>query len=369
MTQGYAGDRLGARLVSGLRARFPGRELIGLGGERMASLGVRLVARTDRISAMGVSGLLPQVPGIVRSMLQAASATRETPPACIIAVDVWQPLRYLHRFAPHLKPLPHLCYLPPGPNFIGLSRVHKAVAERFVSIVTPFPHQQRLFQEAGGRVRLAAHAGLQTCREEAQPLPWSERENVLALLPGSRAAEIACSLPVQFEAARRIVETHPALKPVVCCASEEVARQVERRFPGLEHRPNARQVMARARFGLICSGTASLEAAILGCPGVVTYNGTALQRWEWHTFHVSKLTELRAKGIASPYLVLPNIIAGMELYPEVIDAPASAIAARALEELSGDLAARHRSLAGIPETLPWNDAGEAIADEIAAHDL
>lgn len=355
--------------MPGLRARFPGRELIGLGGERMASLGVRLVARTDRISAMGVSGLLPQVPGIVRSMLQAAAATRDTPPACIIAVDVWQPLRYLHRFAPHLKPLPHLCYLPPGPNFIGLSRVHKAVAERFVSIVTPFPHQQKLFEEAGGRVRLAAHAGLQTCREEAQPLPWSERENILALLPGSRAAEIACSLPVQYAAAQLIAQRHSGLKPVVCCASEAVARQVERQFPGLEHRPNARQVMARARFGIICSGTASLEAAILGCPGVVTYNGTALQRWEWHTFHVSKLTELRARGIASPYLVLPNIIAGTELYPEVIDAPAGTVAERALAELDGDLTARHRSLAQIPETLPWNDAGEVVADEIAAHGL
>ncbi len=365
LTQGFAGDRLGAHLIPGLRARFPDIELIGLGGPRMEEQGVRLVARTDRISAMGVSGLLPQVPRILGTMRQAAAATRDPLPACVIAVDVWQPLRFLHRFGPHLQALPHLCYLPPGPNFIGQSRVHRAAAERFASVITPFPHQARLYGEAGARVRLAAHAGLQACLRETRPLPWDQRENLLAILPGSRAAEISSSLPVQYAAARRVQERHPELKPVVCCASAEVARLVERRYPGLEHRPNAREVLARARFGIICSGTASLEAAVLGCPGVVTYNGTALQRWEWHTFHVSKLTELRARGIASPYVALPNILAGRELYPEIIDAPADRIAEAALAELAGDPAARHAALDEITRTLPWDDAGQVIAEELA----
>jgi lipid-A-disaccharide synthase len=366
LTQGHAGDRLGARLVPALRQRFPSRDLIGLGGRRMADEGVRLLDRTDGISAMGYSGLIPQLPRTLRTVMRAARGTRSPLPALVIAIDVWQPLQALHRFAPHLEALPHLCYLPPGPNFIGLSRVHGAASRLFGVIVTPFAHQERLFKEGGGNVRGGGHAGLQACIEEAEPLPFDRREDVLALLPGSRALEIRYSLPAQLSAAQEIVARHRELRPVVCCASDSVAGQVTRLFPGLERSRNARETMARARFALICSGTAALEAAVLGCPGVVTYHGSALQRWEWRTFHVAKLAKLRAAGIASPFVALPNIIAGRELYPELLDVPAGAIASAALRELDADPAAKRESLDAVKGSLNWEDAGEVVAREAAA---
>lgn len=365
LTQGHAGDRLGARLTRTLRARFPDREVLGLGGKRMAAEGVRLVGRTDRISAMGYSGLLPQLPAALGAVFSAARATERSVPACVVAVDVWQPLRVLHRFAPHLRSVPHICYLPPGPNFIGQSRVHGAVARAFQRIVTPFPHQLRLFAEAGGSVRPGAHGGLQTLLEEVQPLPQPARENLLALLPGSRALEIRYSLPVQYEAARRIRERHPELTPVVGCASEEVERAVARAYPELKTSRNARELMARARFGILCSGTAVLEAAVLGCPGVVTYHGSALQRWEWRQFHVDNLARLRAAGIASPYVALPNILSGEELYPELLDTPPEPIAEAALRELAADPAEKRAALDRVSASLSWEDAGDVVAGCVA----
>ncbi|MGV3724533.1 MAG: hypothetical protein ACO1SX_26865 [Actinomycetota bacterium] len=365
LTQGHAGDRLGARLVPALQERFPGRPITGIGGQRMTQAGVRLLARTDEVSAMGWTGLLPILPRLLRSIAQTAAGSRDPLPACVVAVDVWQPLRFLHKKGPHLREVPHVCYLPPGPNFVGESRVHAAVSKAFASIITPFAHQERLYRAAGGKVRAGGHAGLQAMLEEVTPLPADGRENVLALLPGSRALEIRYSLEVQYEAARRIIEQHPELTPVVCCANDEVAREVRRRFPGLQASCNAREVMARARFGIICSGTAALEAAVLGCPGVVTYHGSPLQRWEWKTFHVEKLAKLRAAGIASPYLSLPNIIAGRELYPEIIDRPTAEITEAALRLLSGDLASLQASLAEVRGSLNWDDAGQVIADEVA----
>jgi len=364
LTQGHAGDRLGAHLAPALRQRFPERELVGLGGDGMAAQGVRLLARTDTASAMGYSGLLPALPKILRSIQRAAAATRRELPACVIAVDVWQPLQALHRAAPHLKPLPHVCYLPPGPNFIGPSRVHTAVSRAFGAIITPFPHQERLFREAGGNVHLAGHTGLLASRARYMPLPAEARENILALLPGSRALEIHYSLDVQHAAAEQIRERHPELVPVVCCADEGVARIVQRRFPKLQTSRDAREVLARARFGLICSGTAVLEAAVLGCPGVVTYHGSPLQRWEWNTFHVDKLARLRAAGVASPYVALPNIIAGEELYPERLDAAAGAIADSALTELAADPLQKRLSLDRVRDTLSWRDAGAVVAEQV-----
>jgi lipid-A-disaccharide synthase len=361
LTQGHAGDRLGARLAPALRERFPDRPLLGIGGERIAAAGVRVLARTDGISAMGYSGLIPQLPATLRAVLATARGTEREVPGCVVAVDVWQPLRVLHRFAPHLKTAPHVCYLPPGPNFIGESRVHGAVARAFHSIVTPFPHQQRLFSEAGGRVRPGGHAGLQAMLEETQPLPFEERENLLALLPGSRALEVRHSLAVQYEAARQVVARHPQLEPVVGCASDEVARQVEREYPGLKTSRNARDLLSRARFGILCSGTAVLEAAVLGCPGVVTYHGSALQRWEWRTFHIEKLEKLREAGIASRYVALPNILADEAIYPEYIDTPAGPIAEAALRELAADLREKRAALDRVSASLSWEDAGEVVA--------
>jgi lipid-A-disaccharide synthase len=364
LTQGHAGDRLGAALAPALRERFPERELVGIGGEGMRDEGVRLLARADRISAMGWSGLLPAVPQVLRVLRQVAAATRDPLPACIIAVDVWQPLRPLHRIAPHLQDLPHLCYLPPGPNFIGRTRVHAAASRVFASIVTPFPHQARLFQDAGGRVRTAAHVGLERVRREYRPLEAGERESLLALLPGSRALEVRYSLQVQLEAARLIRKTHTELEPVVCCAGAEVARRVEAVGGGVRISRDARDVLARARFALVCSGTAALEAAVLGCPGVVTYHGSPLQRWEWHRFHVPKLARLRAEGIAAPYISMPNILAGEELYPELLDVPADAVARAALGELAGDLEGKRAKLDGVAAGMSWEDAGAVIADEV-----
>jgi lipid-A-disaccharide synthase len=362
-TQGHAGDRLGARLAPALRERFPDRELVGTGGEVMQAAGVRLLARTDGISAIGWTGLLPHIPAINGILNRVSRATRETLPSCMVCVDVWQPLGFLHRRAPWLLPIPHICYLPPGPNFVGTSRVHGAAAQTFKSIITPFAHQARLFEEAGARVRMAGHAGIQRMREQVSALPWNRREPVLALLPGSRGLEVRCGLPVQMAAADKIVRRQEALTPEVCCASEEIERYVNRRYPAAKTSRNAWDLLARARFGLICSGTATLEAAVLGCPGVVTYNASPLQLWEWRTFHVPKLAKMRAAGIASPYVALPNIISGKELYPELLNSTGAQVAEAALRLLSGDPAAQSEALTGVPDKLNWEDAGFVVAEE------
>ncbi len=364
LTQGHAGDRLGARLAPALQEQLPEMRLVGLGGEGMRAAGVQLIARTDRLSAMGWTGLLPKVPAVLSSILRAARHTKLQPPACVIAVDTWQPLKALHRFAPHLVEAPHVCYLPPGPNFIGRTRVHDRAAALFHTLLTPFPHQERLFTEAGGRVRPAAHAGMQALREQHQALAVKDREPILALLPGSRSAEVRYGLPPQWAAAQEVLAAHPELRPVICCADESIAAVAGRVAPGVETAPNAREVLAKARFGLMCSGTAVLEAALLGCPGVVTYHGSPLQRWEWERFHVPGLAKLREAGIASPYIALPNIISGQALYPELIGEPSPVIAAAALAELRRDPREVRSQLDAVAEALYWNDAGEAVAGAV-----
>lgn len=364
LAQGRAGDRLAAPLASAVLRHFPGIECIGAGGEALEAAGVRLIARTGELSAMGYSGLLPLLPRALREAGQLARALRGCPPVCSIAIDMWQPLQYLKRMSPELAASPVICYMPPGPNFTGLSRLHAACAGAFESILTPFPHQAGLFERAGARVRPAAHAGLLAALREAAPVESAARDR-LAILPGSRAAEVRTEFPRQQAAAAALLKAHPAWEPVVCCASAAVRRFVERRAGGMATSLETRAELARAAFALICSGTASLEAAVLGCPGVVSYHGTIAQRAEWRIFHVRRLAELRRAGIISPFIALPNIVAGREIYPEVIDASPGDLRRVALETASGDLDRRRGLLQELTASLYWDDPGEVIVEEVS----
>jgi len=366
IAQGHAGDRLGAALVPALRAALPEFGLAGVGGAAMAGAGVRLVERTDGFSAMGWTGVLPILPELWLRAQRCLRQWRRRLPAAVVAIDVWQPLCYFHRHLPALAQVPNICYFPPGPNLIGPARVHANAARAFKAIITPFPHQERLYGAAGARVRMAAHAGLQVLHERVKPLPWAEREPILALLPGSRAMEVRYGLPVQWGAARLLREKHPELRPVVCCAGEAVQQAVRRRYPEAETTLATRETLARARFTLVCSGTASLEAALLGCPGVVTYNVSRLQRWEWYTFHQPRMRRLCVAGITAPYIAMPNILAGEALYPEALDSRSAELALLAHERLDMDLEEHSRRVAAVAGHLCWDDAGQVVAEEVHA---
>lgn len=363
LAQGRAGDRLGARLAPALKAALPEHRLVGAGGPGMAAAGIGLLAETSELSAMGYSGLLPVLPRALAEARKLGRALRGPRLDCLIVIDAWQPLNYLMRMIPELAAAPKVCYMPPGPNLIGMARVHAACAAAFEAIICPFPHQLELFARAGARVRPAAHGGLLTALEERGE-PQTAREAMVAILPGSRPPEVTSELPHQVEAMAALQERDPRLQPLLCLAGPEVEARTRGVLPGATRSYGARAAMSRATMGLICSGTASLEAAVLGCPGVVSYHGTLSQRLEWRLFHVKKLTALRQAGIASPYIAMPNIIAGREIYPEVIGQPRGTVARRALELLDSGIEERREELATLTEALPWDDPGQAVAEEV-----
>ena len=308
--------------------------------------------------------------GLLRSFRDAvprsaAAAIRHPPPACVVAVDVWQPLRVLNGWRRRCGTRRTLAP-PPAPNFTGISRVHGAVSRAFRSIVTPFPHQARSTGKPVGacsRGRTPAWRGGRRRAAAAAGGPGGPPRPPAAGKP--RGLEVRYSLDVQYEAALRIRQRFPSLEPVVCCASDEVA-QACRSAPaprrGSAGTRGGRP--ARARFAIICSGTAALEAAVLGCPGVVTYHGSPLQRWEWRTFHVDALAAAPG-GRRSPPLLAPDPqhLRRRGAYPELLDAPAEAVAAAALRSLSGDAVSLRAALDRVTDLLYWEPAGEVVARE------
>jgi lipid-A-disaccharide synthase len=167
------------------------------------------------------------------------------------------------------------------------------------------------------------------------------------LLPGSRAQEVANLFPLFLEAARAL----PGRRFVVPAASDELYEALKG-APGVEvTRGNSLEVLGRAEAALVASGTATLEAALLGVPCVAAYK-------------VSRLTAAVARRVLQvPYVTLPNIVAGREVIPELLQERAEpAGLARALEAV---MAAPGSQLAGFAEVREKLGGPGAIAR--AAH--
>jgi len=195
------------------------------------------------------------------------------------------------------------------------------MARRVTRVLAAFPFERSLYEDAGVSVEFVGHPLLDVVPldldrlKARERLSVSDRQTMVGLLPGSRHDEVARLLPPMLEAAAFLARADGrrcfvlGLAPTVdrSAVALLMTRAVEAGGPrveivqGLTH-----EVMAGADVLLIASGTATLEAALLGAPMVVCYR-------------VSKLTEVMARLLAKvQWISLPNIVAGRGAVPEIL---------------------------------------------------
>jgi lipid-A-disaccharide synthase len=210
-------------------------------------------------------------------------------------------------------------------------------------IITPFPWSAEILTKAGSDAVFLGHPLLDVVR------PISTREQffsavgdvspnvrVIGLLPGSRTHEIANILPAMIDAGKLIFEKIPSVGTfIIAAGSDRSKKEIEcvlaRMRPGkcgLEFRIVQGQtydVMTHSDLLLTCSGTATLEAMILGTPMIIIYRGTKLMKLEY----------LLRKAIFEQFIGMPNIIAGKQVCQELLgdDASPEAIAELAISYL------------------------------------
>ena len=187
-----------------------------------------------------------------------------------------------------------------------------------------FPFELPLFREAGVPTEFVGHPLLDELAPEVDEralraeLGAGPGDRILGLLPGSRAQEVHCHLPVLLEAARRLRAGRPDLKVAIPIAPGLSADEL-RQAGGLSDHlsdsvPNGvRFVQGRTRaveaFATACavaSGTASLETALFGTPLVVVY------RTGWLNYEIAR------RLVTLKQIALPNIVAGASVAPELI---------------------------------------------------
>ena len=340
-----SGDAHAAELVAALRARVPDAVCFGLGGEAMKRAGVDLLVAQHELAIGGlveVVGTLPRVFAAWRRLLRAARARR---PALVVLVD--SPELNLP-LAGRLRRLgvPILYYIAPQVWAWRTGRLRK-IARRVDRLAVIFPFEVPLFASAGIRVDFVGHplvdrVGALAARLDRAGaralLGLDAGRGLVALLPGSRHNEVARGLPLQLDVARRLQAQVPgvafalALAPTV--REEEVAPALaEAEARGLRVQVVAgrtHELLRAADVAVVKPGTATLEAALLGCPLVAC--GRA-----------HPLTALAIRPmIRVPSWTLPNLIAGAPIVPEFLQE--AAVPERIAAALAGLLAGPAREL-------------------------
>ena len=356
-------DVYAARLIDELQDRLPGLEVTGIGGPAMEAAGARLVHRMEELAVMGFSEVVPKLGFILRVLRELKGLMAARRPDLVILLDFPDFNLRLAKAARRLG-CKVLYYIGPQVWAWRASRA-KAMASLVdrVALILPFepPVWQRLAPELPAG--FVGHPLLdEFAREEAEPhkpLPVPEDAVVVGLVPGSRHMEIRRMMPLFMDSARELSRTRPGLHFLLPLAPGLRREDLE---PYLGQAPasltvvagRAREVMRRSQALMITSGTATLEAALAGTPMVVVY------RTGWLNYAVARCL------VKVSHISLPNLIAGREVVPELIQGAARA---ERLTELVGELLddpARHqavrRDLAGVRADLGGPGAGGRVAE-------
>jgi lipid-A-disaccharide synthase len=328
-----SGDLHGATLCRGLRALAPSRPLLGMGGERMAAAGFDRLADVTAAAVTGGTEAIRPLPTLLRAWRRLrAVLLGPHPPAALVLIDFPEFNLRLARIARRAG-IPVVYFIPPQVWAWRPWRV-RAIVRRVSLVLAVLPFEVPLYRAAGARVEFVGHpvldalAGAPSREAARHRLGLDADVCVVGLLPGSRAQEIARTLPVLHAAAARIATVRPGTRFVLAAVASGAGPEAALRnaAPAVRVvRGDTYAVMRAADLLLVNSGTATLEAALLGTPMIVCYR-------------LSRLTEAWARLLVRvPWISLANITLGRSVVPELYQRAFTAerVAAEALRLLAG----------------------------------
>lgn len=314
-----SGDLHGANLAAAIRALRPGVEILGVGGPKMEAAGVKLILGIEGLTAIGMVGWTVLLRNIRTFVILARFLRRQSLDAVVFVDNPGLNLR-LARVA---KRAGHrvVYYIAPQIWAWHASRINviKRAVDRMIVIL---PFERGLYERAGVRCDFVGHPLLDAV---ATSYDRSELRNrfgldgparVVGLLPGSREREVRDLLPVMLRAAETLVRTHQELQFVLAQAASVPDRLLQDLLAAsgvgvriVRDQPN--EVMAASDLLFVASGTATLQAALVGTPMVILY------RVSWLTYWIGRLL-VRVQCIG-----LVNLVAGRKFVSELIQRDAT----------------------------------------------
>ncbi len=361
-----SGEMYGAQLMEGLLRRQPCLQFFGVGGERMRDAGCDTVVDARDLAVVGITeilGHLPKIYGLFRKLIAAADAH---PTDLAIVIDSpafnWRVARQMHK-----RGIPVVYYV--CPQFWAWRRGRVRLLRKYIDkALVIFPFEEKFYRDRGVDTTFVGHplAGLakpQVLRNDyAAQQRLDAAKTWVTLMPGSRMKEVRMNLPTILESAVKLGPGYEFLLPVAPTLDRTWLESLIGKHSSVHLVSEALPALAHSRAGIIASGTATVEAALMGTPFVMVYR-------------VTSLTYLLGRSrVKVPHFAMVNLIAGKEVVPELVqqDFTAKKVMEEivkilsdgpARESMVAGLAGVRTALRGAPDRPP---AVEQAADAIMA---
>jgi lipid-A-disaccharide synthase len=319
-----SGDLLGSHLLAALRQRIPRLEAFGIGGPRMQSLGMQSWYPMEWFAVRGYVEVIKSLPKLLRVRREFKRRLLADPPDLFIGIDA-PDFNLDLEMALRAGGVTTVQYVSPAIWGWRGERIHKI--KRAVSkVLALFPFEPAIYERAGVPVAYVGHPLADEFPEypdrnaAREQMRISPKQTVVAILPGSRQSEVREMGELFVATVRLVAEQIPNVHFLVPLASREtrnifeeaIYRQQAESLPITILFGHAHMAMTAADAVLVASGTATLEAALLKRPMVISYKMPRLSAW------------IMRRKAHLPYAGLPNILAGEFVVPELLQEDATA---------------------------------------------
>jgi len=336
-----SGEAYGALLIEELKMRLTAQRreahFFGMGGPHMAAAGLDRIVRAEDMAVMGITEVVRHLPRIYGEFRKLKQSLRDRRPSIAVLID-FPDIHF--KLAKELRRLGVPVVYFVSPQLWAWKKHRIKLVQRYVDrMLLIFPFEEPFYRERGVNAEYVGHPLAELpaptiSREEFAAQHRLDPERTwIALLPGSRVKEIRDNLPEMIQSAIFLFHDYhleqgnpepqfiiPLAPTLTTNKREWVSQLVEARRENLTVRlvESAREALHHARASIVASGTATVEAALIGNPFVVVYR-------------VSPITYAIAKRVVTvPHVAMVNLIAGKRVIPELIqnDFTASNIVSR-----------------------------------------
>lgn len=312
-----SGDLLAAHLIVALKQKFPQATFCGIGGPKMEAAGFEAWWPAEKLAVRGYAEVLRHYREIASIRRKLLKRLLGDPPDILIGVDAPDFNLWLEKRV-KAAGIPAVHFV--GPSVWAWRRGRlKKIGHSVSRILALFPFEPPLYEQHGIPVSYVGHPladviPLQVAKESVRERLGVKAGPVFALLPGSRQSELAYMADTFIDTAKLLLQRFPQAGFLVPLVSRETRNQFEEAMwrRGAQELPfkllfgHAQDALAACDVALVASGTATLEAALLKRPMVITYR---MSRWSW---------QLMKRMGYQPWVGLPNILAGRFVVPEFL---------------------------------------------------
>ena len=366
-----SGEMYGAQLIEALRRLDPSLEFFGVGGEKMRAAGCDLVVDAKDLAVVGITEIVAHLPKIWRLFHKLIDEAERRRPDLAVVIDSpafnWRVARQMKK-----RGIPVVYYV--CPQFWAWRQGRVRLLRKYIDkALVIFPFEEEFYSDRGVNAEFVGHPLADLRRPNITREQYAAENGLVAstswitLMPGSRVKEVHMNLPAILDSAALLGDKYEYLLPVAPTLSRELIQSFMESRDGqlakIHLVPEALPALAYSRAGIIASGTATVEAAMMELPFVMVYRVTAL------TYLLGRST------VKVPHFAMVNLIAGEQTVPELVQQHFTAERVVAeMKQIIPDGAPREKMLNGLRRVrtllrttesggdTPAERAAEAVSD-------